>query len=173
MTPIMSPSRIHAKVDLTRAQMQLVIAEVSAQVDSRADKNMREARKAAQDLREIAKVFDELPYELIEDSTSSLFTGPECVLLYRASECLAAIVDPFRTAIEAFIAEHGTLVEEHSRESVERFCTWVLSLPNTLRPYWLRYVSNFEAGLEAAAVEQAEIADEWSTVDSDGLNNAA
>ena len=61
----------------------------------------------------------------------------------------------------------------HSRESVERFCTWVPLSAEHAQAYWLRYVSNFEAGLEAAAVEQAEIADEWSTVDSDGLNNAA
>lgn len=173
MMPVVATSSIHARVDLTRAQMQLVIAEASQQVELRAETNMRKARHAAQTLRELARAYDELSEEMRAATSQQVLRGPQCVVVYRAVECLAGFVEPFRASVRSFLAEHGALVEEDSRESVEKLCDWALSLPGALRPLWLLYINSYEEGLAAAADEQSEMADEWAAVELDGLDDAA
>ena len=168
-------NKTRARMNVTRAGMELAIAEVNDLVQQRVDENDAQARKTARGFRMLSQGAKELMRLLneadVNDATARGFdAGPEIVLVYRAAECLAQAVDPFLRIFDKFVKEHGPLVEEDVRQTLHRFADLATQLPDRLRPVWLTYVEAYERDLEDAAEQEKETAACWATVDADGLS---
>jgi len=164
-------SKTRARMNATKAGMELAIAEVNDLVQRRVEQNDAEARSTAREFRFLAIGAKELVRLLNEKDLSEATTrgGPDIVLMYRAAECLAQAVDPFLCVFEKFVQEHGPLVEEDVCQTLRQFGDLAAKLPDQLRPAWLAYVEACERDLEAAAEQEKETAAHWANVDADGL----
>lgn len=161
-----SAKQVKAQLDVTRAHMQLVIAEASAAVDARFDKNLAEAKERAAQVRKLAEFADKLTA-----ITVSQKKGPEIVLIYRGLEVVSVVRNAFQFVFETFRQEHGALLEASIVDSIDRFWTWLDTQMALVRPVWREFVLDYERGLRESVDDNKALAGEWSSTAGDGLDD--
>ncbi len=147
--------------------MELALAEVNDLVQRRTKQNDAEARKTVRGFRALAAGMKELMRLLNEAYPDD--QGPEIVLVYRAAECLAFVIDPFSVFSTKLSRSTVLLSRTTCERRLVRFGDLAAKLPDRLRPIWLAYTEAYERDLEAAAEQEKETAASWASVDSDGL----
>lgn len=158
-------------MELARSHMQVAIAQANQATDRRFAENRTNARKFAEILRTLAEVAEKV---LADETTAETDANdPTIPVRYRTVECLAVIARPFEAVVKKFDEEHGDLVEESVRKTLQRFVEWAEARPGILRPAFQTYVKRYERGLEEAAASESATAAEWSVVDGDGLGEDA
>jgi hypothetical protein len=154
-----------ARVDLTQAQMNLTIAEVSDLVQRRVEKNHKEALRVASDFRGLATVLD----VIMQGTDTFEPNDDQVVFACRIMKAVTATAPAYRSALDDFDAEHALLVEKWVRDVVHRFATWAPAKEAHFRELLDDYRARFDAGLREDAERQAEITREWSVCDGDCL----
>jgi hypothetical protein len=159
-------SNIRARnFDLTTAKAKLAIAETSEIVDTRFADNETKARETARAYRALSQ-FNE---QIFEFSVAEPSAG--IVALYRASQGLAMIAEPLRHAFQSFDHTFGNLIENDVRTKIQRLCDLAAGAAEKLSPLWLSTVETFRRDFEVGIEEELATAEEWSSVDGDGLDD--
>jgi hypothetical protein len=159
------PSLVRAKLNFARAQMDLIIQEVSDAVDARMSENIAAARKEAQGLRCLSEILGELMQIPVVDiahrSGLPLFAKAICEL--------AEATGYFEGTFKSFADEHGALLEEEAKKTLAAFFVWIREQEKVLAPIWEEYVATLDRDLTESRDEIRRTASEWSAVDGDGL----
>lgn len=150
----------------TQADMASFVADVSAEIDERTRNNINNATRMASALRELVAAARALMSSPLAIDPGQ---GPSLVAMYNAASLLAACTPLFQRAADAFVKEHGTLIEKALIEQLAEFCVWSIEWPKRLRPQWESYIQSVNDGLDATAEEYNAEAAVWSTADGDGL----
>lgn len=159
------PELVRAKLDLARARMDVIIQEVTDDIDARVAKNVETARKEAQEIRELANLVEAL-MKLPVVAIAKAGTMAMCKVICD----LATITARFERAFEKFTDEHGILLEEAAKQTVRQFISWVQVQEAELAPMWDAYVAALDRDLRESREENNETAATWSVVDADGLS---
>lgn len=159
-------SPAQARAMRTQADMASFVADVSAEIDERTRNNINNAAKMASALRELATAARALMSSPLAVDPGQ---GPTLVAMYNAASLLAACTPLFQRAVDAFVKEHGALIEKNLIEQLDEVCAWTIAWPERLRPQWSAYTHSVDDGLDACAEEYKADAAAWSAVDGDGL----
>lgn len=158
------PELVRAKLDLARARMDVIIQEVCDEIDAKAAKNIEAAKQEAQSLRELASLVEALmKIPVVEVARSGL------TMLCKVVCDLAEITERFEQTFEAFVTDHGPVLEDSAKQTLREFIKWVRAQEALMTPMWDEYVSALDRDLRESREENSEIAAEWSVVDADGL----
>ena len=158
------PRLVRAKLDLARAQMDLLIQEVSEDVDARMARNIEQGKREAKTLREMSELFELIMQIPVVEVAKSGITVL-CKVIVR----LAEVSVHFEKTFDAFVAEHGALLEDSVKDITRRFIQWSRDQERILAPVWDEYVSTLDRDLRESSDEATSTASDWSAVDADGL----
>lgn len=150
----------------TQAEMASFVADVTAEIDERTRNNIHNATKMAAALRELVTAMRTLMSSPLTDDPGQ---GLTLIAMYNAASVLAACTPLFQRAVDAFVKEHGALIEKNLIEQLDEVCAWMIAWPDRLRPRWEAYIQSVNDGLDACAEEYQADAAAWSAVDGDGL----
>lgn len=148
-------------------RIHALVADVTSATNAKADLRMARARKLAADLRGVA---DWLREYIGNAEEVAALPGPRAARLARSFRELCSAVDAFDPKYRSFINEHGALVEDDVRHTVDSFLRWVPERQQAFRERVRAFRAEYEQSLGADRARIAEIANEWSAVDSDGLS---
>ncbi len=159
-------SLLTARYDLARAQMRMWIEETSDSVQRRVEADEKKKHKLANELREIAAELSELPNAGPKDVADPF----EFFELYQAVRILAATVDPFEKWLRRFLSDHGDFVAKADQDAIFDFIEWVRSQATALAPLARERSAQIRVGIADSAQRAGEVAAEWASVESDGID---
>lgn len=159
---------LSAEVDFARASMRRVLAATVAEINSKADENMRQARKVAKMLRELAD------YSRGSIAESRAWSFDDCEIteladIRRGAQMLAAVCVPFSKNFQQFVSEHGSLLDDDSKATIGELVGWATKLPSQLDPIWRSALARLDADIAGSSDEAKAVAAEWASLDTDGL----
>lgn len=157
----------HVETAIVFHRLGLFVAEVTQSVGRKADVRIAAARNVAEDLRRLGVDLSDLINLL---GPAEDMWGPEAAAQLRQLRKLERSTQRFTRVFASFMAEHGMLVDESTRASVQKFLAW---LPERIS-FSCEQVKRFEKKIaEDIASDRSrmnELAHDWSSVDSDGLS---
>jgi hypothetical protein len=150
---LQNPALIRARYNLARAQMDLVIEEVSAKVQQRVEANINAAKARAEELRRIS----ESVVSLMELDIEQVGDAPSFFTICDSLRSLAAVAENFEPVFNAFISEHGTWLEAEAQKTINTFLVWTRVQHDRIGPMCEQRALEYATGLKDAETENGDL----------------
>lgn len=161
------PRSVSARALLTvaGAEMGLVIEQVSSDVQGRMQSNIAESRKKAASFDALASHVEDLLKHNIEDHMK----GPGFPKIRAAFRTVMSELPKFMPAYEAFIRDHGSLLNFETRSAIQRFIDWVPRHAEAMALAWERYQQQLIDDARAMREDDRELCSDWGVTIGDGI----